>query len=129
MRRLLTCGLGMLGALWTLLVLGVPAALHPCPAHATSVESSADHGGHGDHAAHHPTESALDTTADPEQKRPGCACIDCGCATAPLALGHATVVRLGPSPAPPTPVRGRHVGRHRPSRGRTDSPSRTVHLR
>ncbi len=87
--------LGLTAALWTLVSLSAPRALHPCPTPAVAAGPQGaapahDAHEHG-HAAHPmPAPPAADAAAAPapDGDAPApphpCDCVDCGCAAAPL---------------------------------------------
>lgn len=104
MLRTLVRGLGTLGTLWTLAVLGAPTMLHPCAAH----DPGASHAAHSRpdaqpiahpiaHAMHHAAPSpAMAATVDESAPAvpPGCTCVDCGCATSPVAFAIRATMRV-----------------------------------
>jgi hypothetical protein len=88
MIRTLVRGLGTLGALWTLAVLSGPTVLHPCEAHgARGAVPDA-------HAMHHAAAGAagVDDAAPPAPLH--CTCIECCCATSPVAFAIRATMRV-----------------------------------
>lgn len=105
MLRRLVRTLGTLGALWTLTVLGAPSLLPACGMHRSghaSGHASGDasghvaaaapshNGGHGAHAMHEAAATNVPTEAPAES----CQCLDCCCASAPLAFAIRAPMRL-----------------------------------
>ena len=100
MLRRLVRTLGTLGALWTLTVLGAPSLLPACGMHGAGpsghesghvpAAAPSHEGGHGGHVMH----EAAATDAPTEAPAAACQCLDCCCASAPVAFAIRATMRL-----------------------------------